>query len=130
MKQKQELFHTMNLMVFSMLLSYGFKLIGYTKIIRADGKISNDFWFEGSCENCEFSAEKVAYYATTGTEELRKKSPDHPILWMKNALLYRNDGVGIIKNAEPLVEIRKGERTALVPASASEETKRKISEML
>lgn len=120
----------MNLMVFSMLQAYGFKFIGYSKIIRADGKISNDFWFEASCDNCEFNAEKVAFYATNGTEELRKKSPDHPILWMKNALLYRNDGVAIIKNAEPLVEVRKGDRSALVPASASDETKRKISEML
>ena len=127
---KMEMFHTMNLMVFSILKSYGFNYIGYAKVIRADKKVSNDFWFEASCANCEFSAEKVAYYATLGTEELRKLNPDHPILWMKNALLYRNDGVGIIKNTETLVEVKNGTRSALVPASASKETRRKISEML
>ena len=40
MNQKQELYHTMNLSVASILMTYGFKFVTFTHIIRADGRES------------------------------------------------------------------------------------------
>lgn len=130
MNNRQEMFHTMNIMVADVLITYGFKLITFTHILRKDGKEAKEFWFEGSSPECAINAEKVAYYLTKGAEELRKQDPDHPILWMRAALMNRNELIGIIKNTTRMVEITNGTRSALIAESSSEETRRKVAAML
>lgn len=124
------MYHTMNIMVSTILLSYGFKLITYTHITRQDGKESKEFWFESNSPHCEFTAEKVAHYATKGADELKGKDAEHPILWMRAGLMNRNQIVEIIKKAPRMVEISNGPRRALIAADASDEAKRKIAAML
>lgn len=130
MKDKQELYHTMNIMVADILLTYGFELLTYTHIVREDGKHSKEFWFSSTCSDCEYPAEQVAYYATKGADELTERDPDHPILWMRSALMNRNQLVEIIKAAPRMVEISNGSRRALIAENATDETKRKIAAML
>lgn len=130
MNNRQEMFHTMNIMVADVLITYGFKLITFTHIVRKDGKEAKEFWFEGSSEDCTINAEKVAFYLTKGAEELREKDPEHPILWMRAALMNRGELIGIIKNTTRMVEITNGTRSALIAETASEETRRKVAAML
>jgi hypothetical protein len=130
MNQKQAMFHTMNIMVATILMSYGFKLITYTHITRADGKESKEFWFEANSDTCEFTAEQASIYLTKGSDELSAKDPEHPLLWMRAVLMNRNQLVEIIKKAPRMVEITNGPRRALIAANASDETKRKIAAML
>lgn len=130
MNDKTAMYHTMNIMVATILLSYGFKLITYTHITRQDGKESKDFWFEANSSNCEFTAEQVANYATKNADELKSKDSEHPLLWMRAALMNRNQLVEIIKKAPRMVEITNGPRRALIAADASDEAKRKIAAML
>lgn len=124
------MFHTMNLMVADVLMTYGFKLITFTHIVRKDGKESKEFWFEGTSPECGFNAEKVAHYLTKGAEELREKNPESPILWMRAALMNRGELIGIIKDTPRMVEITNGTRSALIAETASEETRRKVAAML
>ena len=130
MNGKEEWYHTMNIMVTSILMAYEFEMITYTHILRKDGKESKEFWFKAKSPDCEFSAEKVAFYATKGAEELMGIDPKHPILKMRKALLKRGDAVGIIKSAVRLIEVVNGDRRTLIPENASEETKRQIAELL
>lgn len=120
----------MNIMVADILLTYGFKLETFTHVMRADGKESKEFWFSASSPKCEFDAQKVADYATTKHEELEAKDKEHPILWMRAALMNRNQLVQIIKEAPRMVEINNGKRKCLISENASEETKRQVAEMI
>jgi len=127
---KQELYSTQNLSVASVLLTHGFKMVTFTHIVRADGKQSKEFWFEASTPLCKYKANEVAYYVTKGFEDLQKTAPEDPVLWMRGALTNRNTLVEIVKTAPRMVEIRNGNRRALISADATEETKRQIAEML
>jgi len=120
----------MNIMVATCLMSYGFKLITYTHIRRADGKESKEFWFSATSPKCAFDAETVAQYATTRHEELEAKDIEHPILWMRAALMNRNQLVEIIKQSPRMVEIHSNGRKILISETASEETKRQIAAMI
>ena len=143
MNNKQEMFSTMNIMVADILLTYGFKLLTFTSIIRSDGKESKEFWFDSKSPDCQVpitpldrdrkrwsQADYVHYYATKGADELKAIDPDHPLLWMRAAIMNRNELIGIIKNAPRMIEIKNGDRIALIAENASEETKRKIAAML
>ena len=120
----------MNIMVASVLMTYGFKLITYTHILRSDGKESKEFWFESKSPDCDLSAEKAANYLTKGADELKEIDPEHPLLWMRGALLNRGEIVGIVKRSPRMIEIKNGDRSALIAENASEETKRQIAELL
>lgn len=120
----------MNIMVASVLMTYGFKFITFTHIVRADGKESKEFWFEGNSESCSLKAEQVAFYATKGAEGLAKEDPENPILWMRGVLDNRTSLIAIIKNSPRMVEIKNGTRSALIAETASEETRRQVAEML
>ena len=130
MKDKQELYHTMNIMVASVLWTYGFKLITYTHIVRADGKESKEFWFDSKSPELDMSAETAANYLTKDADILKEKNPEHPLLWMRGALMNRGEIIGIIKKAPRMIEIRNGDRSALIAETASEEAKRQIAELL
>jgi hypothetical protein len=130
MNQKQELYHTMNLTVASILMTYGFKLITFTHILRDDGKESKEFWFEGQSASCPFKAEEVGFYATKGAETLRDKDAENPILWMRGVMTNRVTLIEIIKTAPRMVEISNGTRKALIAETASEETRRQVAAML
>ena len=133
----------MNIMVADILITYGFKLVTFTSIIRSDGKESKEFWFDAKSPDCQVpftpldrerkhwsQAEYVAHYATKGSDELKAIDPEHPLLWMRAAMMNRNQLIEIIKNAPRMVEITNGSRRALIAENASEETKRKIAAML
>lgn len=130
MKPNQKLFHTMNLMVADILLTYGFELVTFTHIVRADGKQSKEFWFNATSDKCEFDAERVAAFVTTKHEELEKTNKEHPLLWMRAALVNRNQLLQIIKDAPRMVEVTNGSRRVLISENASAETRRQIAEML
>lgn len=130
MNDNTSMYHTMNIMVASLLLSYGFKLITYTHIVREDGKESKEFWFECTSPDCEHTAEDVGRYATKSWQDLKDRDAEHPLLWMRAALMNRNQIIEIIKKAPKMVEITNGNRRALIAANASDETKRKIAAML
>ena len=133
----------MNIMVADILLTYGFKLQTFTSIVRADGKESKEFWFDSKSPDCQVpmtplnrerkqwsQADYVSHYATKGSDELSAIDPEHPLLWMRAALMNRNQLIEIIKKAPRMVEITNGSRRALIAENASEETKRKIAAML
>ena len=133
----------MNIMVADILLTYGFKLLTFTSIIRTDGKESKEFWFDSKSTDCQVpitpldrdrkhwsQADYVSHYATKGSDDLKAIDPEHPLLWMRAAMMNRNQLIEIIKNAPRMVEITNGTRRALIAENASEETKRKIASML
>ena len=130
MNQKQELYHTTNLSAASILMTCGFKLVTFTHIVRDDGKESKEFWFEGQSATYGMKAEEVAFYATKGADALKEKDPENPVLWMRGVLTNRGTLIEIVKNAPRMVEISNGTRKALIAETASEETRRKVAEML
>jgi len=120
----------MNIMVASVLMTYGFKFITFTHIIRGDGRESKQFWFEAQSPECPMKAGEVAYYATKGHSDLASKDKENPVLWMRGVLMNRNTMIEIVKNSPRMIEISNGSRKALIAETASEETKRQVAAML
>jgi hypothetical protein len=116
--------------VADILLTYGFELVTFTHIVRSDGKQSKQFWFSSDSKECAMDAQEVADFATTKHEQLTATDKEHPILWMRAALMNRNQLVEIIKQSPRMIEITNGGRKCLIAESASEETKRQVAEML
>ena len=117
-------------MVASVLITYGFKFVTFTHILRADGRESKEFWFEAQSPECPMKAEEVAYFATKGHEEMEGKDKENPILWMRGVMMNRTTLIDIVKRSPRMVEISNGTRRALIAETASEETKRQIAAML
>jgi hypothetical protein len=130
MENKQELYHTQNVMVANALITYGFRFVTFTHVVRHDGKQSKEFWFETKSPDCEFSAELAGHYLTKGHEDLAKIDKNHPLLWLRAFAQNRGDLISIIKNAPRMIEIRNGDRSALISENASPETRRKIAALL
>lgn len=130
MNHKQEMYHTMNLSVAAILMTYGFKLVTFTHIIRDDGRESKEFWFEGQSATCSMKAEEVAFYATKGADALKEKDAENPVLWMRGVLANRTTLIEIIKKAPRMIEISNGTRKALIAETASEETRQQVAAIL
>lgn len=120
----------MNIMVADILLTYGFELVTFTHVVRTDGKEAKEFWFNSRSDKCEFAASKVADYATKDFAKLEAIDKEHPVLWMRAALMNRNQLVSIIKAAPRMIEIKNNGRSALIAETASDEVKKQIASML
>lgn len=129
MNEKQELFHTINLKVATALLTLGFEKVTISKIVRADGKESVVFWFNAA--NADgLRADTVLDGMTRGGDALAEKDPENPINYMRVFAHNRDELVADIHKTPRMVEVAKDGRRVLIAETASEETKRKIAEML
>lgn len=91
-----------------------------TRMIREDGSNQVTFWFEadgyGSRERTEM---ELPWH------EMRS-DPEHAIRYVRAALENRETLLGLVKRAEPIQIIQRGEQTLIVPLNAPTERKKAI----
>jgi hypothetical protein len=93
-----------------------------TLTVSEDGKRQYTFWFSGG--GGEAKAEMECSWS-------EMKSPaESPIRYVRAALENREAWLGLMKRAEPIMVIRRGEQTLLVPERARPELKRKLLEKM
>ena len=129
MTDRTELFHTTNLKVATALLTLGFEKITISSLTRSDGQNSIVFWFSGT--NAEgLKARDVFHGMTKGSEALARKEPENVINYLRCYAGNRDELIADIHNTPKMVVIEKDGQKIAISATASEETKRQIAEMI
>lgn len=129
MTDRTELFHTINIKVATALLTLGFEKVTITSLTRPDGSSSIVFWFNGT--NAEgLKARDVFHGMTKGGEALAKKDPENVINYLRCYASNRDELIADIHNTPKMVVIEKDGQKIAISATASEDTKRQIAEMI
>jgi hypothetical protein len=129
MTDKLELFHTTNIKVATALLTLGFEKITISSLTRSDGKNSIVFWFAGT--NAEgLKAATVHHGMTKGGESLARKEPENIVNYLRCYAGNRDELIADIHNTPKMVVIEKDGQKIAISATASDETKRQIAEMI
>jgi predicted PhzF superfamily epimerase YddE/YHI9 len=90
-----------------------------THMVREDGSRQVTFWFQaGAGENVRTEMESKWADMKSGQEA--------PIRYVRAALENRETLLGLVKRAEPIQVIKRGEQTLLVPLNAKPELKKAI----
>lgn len=127
--EPRELFHTSNLKTATALLTLGFEKKSTSIILRADGKESLVFWF--SPQNPDgLSAASVYHGMTKGGEALAKSDPENVVNYLRTYAANRDEIVSEIRTTPRLVEVRNGDKSALIREDATEEQKRALAKLL
>jgi hypothetical protein len=129
MTDKLELFHTTNIKVATALLTLGFEKITISSMTRTDGQTSIVFWFAGT--NAEgLKAATVHHGMTKGGEALARKEPENIVNYLRCYAGNRDELIADVKNTPKMVVIEKDGQKIAVSATATDEMKRQIAEMI
>lgn len=113
---------TTNIKVASAVAAFGGKLRPtdpVTHIIKPDGTRQVTFWFEAGAGD-RIKIEMEAKWADM------KSDAEDAIRYVRAALENRETLLGLVKKAEPIQVIKRGEQTLLVPLNAKPELKKAI----
>jgi len=125
----RELFHTTNLKTATALVTLGFEKQKTSVIVRMDGKESMVFWF--TPRNAEgLNAIDVFNGMTKGGEALTKSDPENIVNYLRTYAANRDELVSEIRTIPRMIEIRNGDRSALIREDATDEQKRAIAKLL
>ena len=114
---------TTNLKVAAAVAAFGAKLRGenpVTRMVREDGSQQVTFWFDADGTASNERKEMESNWADM------KSDPEHPIRYIRAALENRETLLGLVKRAEPIQIIQRGEQTLIVPLNAPSERKKAI----
>lgn len=129
MTDKLELFHTTNIKVATALLTLGFEKITISSMTRSDGQNSIVFWFAGT--NAEgLKAATVHHGMTKGGEALARKEPENIVNYLRCYAGNRDELIADVKHTPKMVVIEKDGQKIAISATASDEMKRQIAEMI
>jgi hypothetical protein len=129
MTDRTELFHTTNIKVATALLTLGFEKITISSLTRTDGKNSIVFWFAGT--NAEgLKASTVYHGMTKGGQALAREEPENIVNYLRCFAGNRDELIADIHNTPKMIVIEKDGQKIAISATASEETKRQIAEMI
>lgn len=129
MTDKIELFHTTNIKVATALLTLGFEKITISSMTRTDGQTSIVFWFAGT--NAEgLKAATVHHGMTKGGEALARKEPENIVNYLRCYAGNRDELIADVKHTPKMVVIEKDGQKIAVSATATDEMKRQIAEMI
>ena len=94
-----------------------------TCIVQESGHRQYTFWFSDSGSD-EAKAEMERTWADM------KSDPESPIRYVRAALENRETLLGLVKRAEPILSIKRGNQTLLISERASPELKRTMMKKL
>ena len=114
---------TTNLKVAAAVAAFGAKLRKVdpvTRMVREDGSQQVTFWFDADGVAANERKEMERNWAEMESD------PEHPIRYIRAALENRETLLGLVKRAEPIQIIQRGEQTLIVPLNAPTERKKAI----
>lgn len=89
-----------------------------TVTVSEDGRRQYTFWFSGGGDQARAEMER-------SWSEMQSEA-ESPIRYVRAALENRETLLGLIKRAEPIMVIQRGEQTLLVPERAKPELKKAL----
>ena len=126
-----QFFHTSNLKVATALVTMGFEFAKppVTRMVRDDGKESTIFWFEPFNVDGK-AAMDVFRWMTKDGDMLQAKDPENPINYLRCALANRDELIALVKQCPRQVVIERNGRKIAIREDASEETRKKIANLI
>lgn len=118
----QSFWGTTNIKVASAVAAFGGKLRQsdpVTHIIKEDGTRQVTFWFETG------SGDKTRAEMECRWDEMKSET-ESAIRYVRAALENRETLLGLVKRAEPIQILQRGEQTLIVPLNAKPELKKAI----
>jgi len=118
---------TTNLKVAAAVAAFGARLRQdnpVTRMIREDGSQQVTFWFDADGRGLRERKEMERNWADMTCDS------EDAIRYVRAALENRETLLGLVKRAEPIQIIQRGEQTLLVPLNASSERKKAILKAL
>lgn len=112
---------TTNIKVAAAAAAFGAQIRKYdpcTCTVTEDGKRQYTFWFNGGGDEAKAEMER-------SWSEMQS-APESPIRYVRAALENRETLLGLVKRAEPIMVIQRGEQTLLVPERAKPELKKAL----
>lgn len=114
---------TTNIKVAAAVAAFGAKLRSenpVTRMVREDGSQQVTFWFDANGTASNERKEMESNWSDM------KSDSEHPIRYIRAALENRETLLGLVKRAEPIQIIQRGEQTLIVPLNAPSERKKAI----
>ncbi len=127
--ERQELFHTTNLKTATALVTLGFEKIQTSITLRTDGSESMVFWFRPRNE-AGLTASAVYHGMTKGGDALAKSDPENVVNYLRVYAANRDELISEIRNTTRKIEVRNGDKSALITEGASDELKQGVAKLL
>ena len=112
---------TTNIKVAAAAAAFGAQIRKYdpcTCTVSEDGRRQYTFWFSGGGDEARAEMER-------SWSEMQSPA-ESPIRYVRAALENRETLLGLVKRAEPIMVIQRGEQTLLVPERAKPELKKSL----
>lgn len=112
---------TTNIKIAAAAAAFGAQIRKYdpcTCTVSEDGRRQYTFWFSGGGEEARAEMERSWSEMQSAAES--------PIRYVRAALENRETLLGLVKRAEPIMVIQRGEQTLLVPERAKPELKKSL----
>jgi hypothetical protein len=112
---------TTNIKIAAAAAAFGAQIRKYdpcTCTVSEDGRRQYTFWFSGGGDEARAEMERSWSEMQSGAES--------PIRYVRAALENRETLLGLVKRAEPIMVIQRGEQTLLVPERAKPELKKSL----
>jgi len=112
---------TTNIKIAAAAAAFGAQIRKYdpcTCTVSEDGRRQYTFWFSGGGDEARAEMER-------SWSEMQSTA-ESPIRYVRAALENRETLLGLVKRAEPIMVIQRGEQTLLVPERAKPELKKSL----
>jgi hypothetical protein len=112
---------TTNIKIAAAAAAFGAQIRKYdpcTCTVSEDGRRQYTFWFSGGGDEARAEMER-------SWSEMQSPA-ESPIRYVRAALENRETLLGLVKRAEPIMVIQRGEQTLLVPERAKPELKKSL----
>lgn len=112
---------TTNIKIAAAAAAFGAQIRKYdpcTCTVSEDGRRQYTFWFSGGGDEVRAEMER-------SWSEMQSEA-ESPIRYVRAALENRETLLGLVKRAEPIMVIQRGEQTLLVPERAKPELKKSL----
>lgn len=128
------LFSTRDLKVAVALLTLGFEpesdAAPVTRIKRESGQESVVFWFKAAHPITAQSADEIMRHMTTGADEFAAKNPEHPLTYIRAALLNRDELVSVIKATPRQLIFERNGKIISMSENATAEDKARFAKFI
>jgi hypothetical protein len=127
------LFHTSSMPLAAALVTLGWDFYDaepITRLVDEHGKETVKFWFHAAHPTTGESAFATFEKFDKHAEVFAAEHPEHPLNYIRAALLNRNELVGLVKKTHRLVTIARNGKRIAISERADAETKKKFSRFL
>lgn len=133
MHQPLDLFHTTSIKLAAALVTLGWNLYEaepVTRLVNEDKSETTRFFFQSRHPETGESAFDIFTKFDKQAEVFNSTDPEHPLNYIRSALLNRDELIGLVKRTHRLVTISRNGKRIAISERADAETKKNFARFL